>query len=484
MPLGGTGGISPTGGSASLESCSGDSGITGLQIEANPNNALSAFVSWTTATAADSVVQFGEGDYEWETSDPTPVTNHKVLVIGMHASKTYQVKAMSSLSDCVASATDSFTTGALPSHIPIGTVSGSDATKTQPGWTLVNILKSSSSMGPVSDFPATAVMYDQEGQPVWYYLDGKTKDFGGAIATYLTDQGVMLGPVVSQAGPGESPREVDFAGNTIWECSDPLCGNRGSLTHDAIKISNGNHVVVRWAAIGAVTDSDTTFEELDASGNVVWSMSFTELVPKPAGATGDWCHGNAITIDIEKDEVYGECRFIGVVKTSYTNPHQLIWFLPAAYGGVADGLTYSPPTSQFDDGHHPEMHDDGTMLIFDNGGYSMTPGGGQYHSRAVEYKIDEASKTATLVWEFPGTFNVDPWYKNNWYTQYYGDADRLANGNVLITAGSVSSTAGDARVFEVTKEDGNVVWELKFPAGTGVYRADRITPPLVHAIGQ
>ncbi len=396
---------------------------------------------------------------------------------------------MSSVSGCVSSETDAFKTGALPTHIPIPTLSVNNTAKSQPGWTLVNVLKSSTGSGPTSDFPATAVMYDETGQPVWYYLDGETKDFGGAIATYLTDKGVMMGPVVSSAGAGESPREIDFEGNTVWQCPDPLCGNRGSLTHDAIKISNGNHVVVRWAQIGAVTDSNTRFDEIDADGNVVWTMAYTDLVPRPAGATGDWCHGNAITVDLEKDEVYGNCRFIGVVKTKYSNPKELTWFLPAAYGKVTDGgLTYAPnAAAQFSDGHHPEPHDDGTILVFDNGGYPSNgmPGpGADYHSRAVEYQIDEATGTATLVWEFPGTFDVDPWYKNNWYTLYYGDADRLPNGNVLIIAGTVSTKAGDARVFEVTKTDGEVVWELRFPAGIGVYRADRITPPLVQSIDQ
>ena len=61
----------------------------------------------------------------------------------------------------------------------------------------------------------------------------------------------------------------------------------------------------------------------------------------------------------------------------------------------------------------------------------------QYHSRAVEYKIDEASKTATLAWEFPGAFTVpDAWYTTNWYIPFWGDADRLANGNELVAAGT------------------------------------------------
>ena len=114
----------------------------------------------------------------------------------------------------------------------------------------------------------------------------------------------------------------------------------------------------------------------------------------------------------------------------------------------------------------------------------MMPGGSTptYHSRAVEYKIDETQKTATLVWEFPGTFTVDSWYKSNWYNSYYGDANRQPNGNVIITSGSVGTNVGDCRVFEVTKTDGKVVWEFRMPASFGVYRANRITPPLVHAV--
>lgn len=496
---GGAGGLAPGGAAGTASgaggSAAGDAGlgtgsgptITGLKVDANPKNVLSAFVSWTTSEAADSVVQFGQGKYEWEVSDATLVTSHKVLIIGMYANKAYQIKAMSSAGGNTASATSSFTAGSLPAQIPVVKVTSSDSTKVQPGWTLMNVIKSSSSMGPISNYPAAAVMYDLTGQPVWYYIDGTTKDYGGAIATSLTDKGVLMGPVIAQSGNGESPREVDFAGNTLWECKDVLCGGTGPLTHEAIKLSNGNHGVVRWKSIGASTDSETTFDEIDANGKVVWTMAFNTLVPRPASATGDWCHGNALIIDIDKDEVYGNCRFMGLVKTSYKNPTKLTWFLPAAYGKATGGLTFSPTTSQYSDTHHPEPHEDGTVLFFDNGGYSTSMLGGStttYHTRAVEYKIDETSKTATLVWEFPGTFSVDSWYKNNWYASYYGDADRLPNGNVLITSGPVSANDLDARIFEVSKADGKVVWEFKFDAGYGVYRSDRITPPLVKAITQ
>ena len=72
---------------------------------------------------------------------------------------------------------------------------------------------------------------------------------------------------------------------------------------------------------------------------------------------------------------------------------------------------------------------------------------------------------------------MDPWYRNDWFTSHWGDADRLPNGNTLITAGTFDDAS---RVFEVTA-DGQVVWEIVLP-NNGVYRAQRLSPPLVERI--
>lgn len=483
----GSAGLAAGGASGSSSGAGGSAGspVTGgltLTIDPNPNSVLSCYVSWTTAEPANSVVQFGDTDYEWEISDDTMVTDHKVLVIGMHASTSYMIKAISGS----ASGTGTFMTGMLPDTIPLGTVMIDDTSKSQPGWTLMNVQKGDGTTDARSAYPPMAVMYDASGQPVWYVIDGTNPDIGGAVSTQLTDKGVLVGPTWNTSiMTGTPPREFDFAGNVIWECKYKACLPTGNVTHHASKLSNGHYVIIEYVnASGGL--QNPVFHELDADSNEVWHLDYASLVPPPSGSTSDWCHANSITVDIDNNEVWANCRWVGLLKTTYTNPTKQ-WLLQAKYGskGLGD-FTYSPTTSEFDDSHDPEIHeDDDTVLFFDNGGYSTGAVGGdtsQFHSRAVEYKLDETAKTATLEWEFPGTFTVpDSWYTDKWYTPFWGDADRLPNGNILITGG-IRNPSVESRVFEVTKADGKVVWEFRFPPDYGVYRSDRITPPLVHAI--
>lgn len=480
---GGAGAGAGQGGAGAGGSSAGAGGGTGslaLTIEPNPNNVLSCFVSWKTAAPANSVVDFGVGGYEWEVSDAAAVTDHKVLVIGMHASQMYSIKAMSGSE----SGEGSFTTGALPASIPVGSVMIDDKTKSQPGWTLMNVQVGGSDNRPRSTVPPQAVIYDEEGQPVWYYIDGPGPDIGGAVSTQLTDTGVVIGPTWNQQNTnGVPPREVDFAGNIIWECKHAACQPGKDVTHETQKLSNGHYVILEYVTVGGA--QNPVFRELDADSNEVWSLDWAKLLPAPSGSTGDWCHGNAIRIDVEKNEVYANCRWVGLMKASYTNPAYQ-WLIPASYGSKGQGdFTYAPLDSQFSDAHDPEYHDDDdTVLFYDNGGWSGSVDGdtSSYHSRAVEYKIDPTAKTATLDWEFPGSFPVsDTWYTTEWYSPFWGDVDRLANGNILITAGEIGP-GKESRVFEVTKADGKIVWELRLPANFGVYRSDRVVPPLVHPL--
>jgi hypothetical protein len=483
---GGTTGSAGTTGAAGSGSggASGSVSISGLMITANPNSVLSCFVAWTTDKAATSAVQFGQNGYQWEISDAAQVTSHKVLVIGMHAQQTYMIKAISGS----ASATGMFTTGTLPAQIPNGTVMINDTTKSQPGWTLMNVQKGQGDTRARSDYPPYAVMYDADGKPVWYYVDGTMPDIGGAVSTQLTDKGVLIGPSWNaNLTTGALPIEVDFAGNTVWQCPASLCGNGKNFTHHASKLTNGDYMLIEYIMTGS--RQDPIYREISPTNQVVWSLDYAKLVTPPSGATGDWCHANAITVDLVKNVVYANCRWAGLLKTTYASTPAKQWLLTGMGKGSsvpaqpASEIAFSPTSSAFSDTHDPEIHDDGTICFFDNGGYSGGAGGSttMFHSRAVEYKIDETAKTATLTWEFPaGATGLDAWYTSSWYTPFWGDVDKLPNGNHLVAAG-IRAPPVESRVFEVTS-DKKVVWEFRFPADYGVYRADRITPPLIHAV--
>jgi len=57
----------------------------------------------------------------------------------------------------------------------------------------------------------------------------------------------------------------------------------------------------------------------------------------------------------------------------------------------------------------------------------------------------------------------------------HNSCDRLANGNILITAPTKSASAS-TRIFEVTRA-GKVVWEIILPVNNGSFRAQRLAPP-------
>ncbi|HEY5452430.1 MAG TPA: aryl-sulfate sulfotransferase, partial [Polyangia bacterium] len=478
---GGTTGAAGTTGSAGTTGAGGSSsgGLT-LTIEANPNSVLSCYVSWKTTAPAESVVQFGVGNpTQWEISDAATVTDHRVLIIGMRANQTYAIKAISGAQ----SGTGSFKTGALPANIPVGTISVNDTARAQAGWTLMNMQRVNATTGsgvviPNSPYPPMAVIYDSEGQPVWYVIDGTSPDNGGAVSTLLTDKGILVGPTWNaQQTTGTPPREFDFAGNIIWECKHAACAAGKSVSHHAGKLSNGHYVIIEDVTVNNV--KSPVFREITADNQEVWSLDWAKLVPPPAGAMTDWCHGNSITIDIAKNEVYANCRWVGLLKTTYTNPTKQ-WLMPASCASMGLGdITYSG--TQYVDSHDPEIHSDGTILFYDNGGWNTRCPMSQYHSRIVEYQVDQTMKKATLTWQFPGSFSVTDTFYTSWYAAYWGDANRLANGNVLVVAGVLSPTL-QTHIAEVVKADGKIVWELKFPNFYGAYRATRITPPLVHAI--
>jgi hypothetical protein len=126
--------------------------------------------------------------------------------------------------------------------------------------------------------------------------------------------------------------------------------------------------------------------------------------------------------------------------------------------------------------HHPHLIPKGlpgagNLLVFDNGGSSgygfanpIAPNGTGAFARAGSRVLEINPVTLELVWSYSNA---------RFFSTNISGAQRLPNGNTLITAGA------GGRLFEVTRE-GAIVWEYLYPQFSGaqstnaVYRGYRL----------
>lgn len=94
--------------------------------------------------------------------------------------------------------------------------------------------------------------------------------------------------------------------------------------------------------------------------------------------------------------------------------------------------------------HQPTVLDNGTILLFDNGGTHAI------NSRVIEF--DPA--TRKIPWSYTGT------HTDRFYSKTCGSCQRLPNGNTLLTE------SDNGRAIEVT-QDKTVVWEFVSPHTAG-----------------
>ena len=209
----------------------------------------------------------------------------------------------------------------------------------------------------------------------------------------------------------------------------------------------------------SATIIDNHVQEFDANHNLVFEwLCFDYFDIRDAVHENlkddhiDYLHMNSIAVDYDGHIIISSRHLSEITKID-RQTGDIIWRL----GGGNNEFDFVNDEHEISYQHHvrPVPGKSNHYTAFDNGNYHQPQ-----FSRAVEFKVDTQNMTATKVWEYPR----QPGRYSNWM----GNAQRLANGNTFINWADGSLP----KATEVTPE-GEVVYEGDFVEYSHCYRAFR-----------
>lgn len=269
------------------------------------------------------------------------------------------------------------------------------------------------------------VEVNMQGEVVWEYklpaeFSGYTNP--GFDVELLSNNNIQI--VV----PRKGIFEIDKSGNIVWEYRTE------KISHDADRLPNGNILFV-FGNEDEKEDAQT--KEITPNGELVWSWyAKNEFdTPEYSGIYNQgWTHTNGALRMDNGDTLISPRNFDMLVEVDKT-------------GKIVKTIGKGLMKKQ----HDPVILPNGNILFANH----------DEPNEILEIKPD----TNEIIWKFtiPST-----------YLQPARDANRLPNGNTLIT--------GTSAILEVTP-DGEVVWRLKLKnieltkktaAQNGFYKAERI----------
>jgi arylsulfate sulfotransferase len=458
------------------------------------NNPQVAQYSITVPREANVSVQFGPttsyGLKTWTVPTPSGGGPVNILVAGMRASTTYHMQAVVDFlnGNTYNDVDQTYTTGALPaSRVPqvVATQAGTLAPNS--GIELLAL-----TAGFSQQVEAAAV--DLQGNVVWYYDFPQSEGIGPEPIKLLSNGHmlVVLGGI--NPVPANVIQEVDLAGNIYRQLSVNQLNRRladaGSkivvqtIHHDILPLANGHTIVLANTEKSFTTIGNTPFVlgdvliDLDQNWNPVWTWNtFDHLdVNRHPMNFPDWTHSNAVLYTDDGDLLLSMRHQNWIIKIDYNNGQgtgNILWKL--GQGGDF-ALTNGTDIDWFYAQHYPLIispNSSGTfqLALWDNGNDRIVDSSGDLcgapgqiacYSRPAIYQVDEATKTATLVWQ--DNLSI--------FTPWGGSVESLANGDFEFDANSYAGVM--ATVFEVTQTTpAQPVWQLQIN-GQAAYRAFRI----------
>jgi len=203
-------------------------------------------------------------------------------------------------------------------------------------------------------------------------------------------------------------------------------------------------------------------QELDNSKNVIFQWRSWDHIPITDSYEDltnhviDYLHMNSVDFDTDGNLLVSG-RHVSMIWKINRSTGDIMWRL----GGKENQFTFinehqSNAPTYFSYQHDVRRIANGDITLFDNGNQHIPN-----YSRAVEYKLDEENKTATLVWDYRHNPDI--------YGNAMGSVQRLPNGNTLIGWGRASAT-GQAVLTEI-HPDKSIALELFYPGNLTSYRA-------------
>lgn len=320
------------------------------------------------------------------------------------------------------------------------------------------------------------VQVDWEGNIVWRFDKHEYIEDPGEKPQWMARQHhdyQRAGNPVGYYVPGLDP-QVD-KGHTFILCHENLKNHQISekllLDDKIIEVSWDGEIVWEWKA-------SEHFDELgfdEAARNIL----HRDPNMRPAGGgMGDWLHINSMSLlgpnrwydagdeRFHPDNIIWDSREANILAIIDKKSGQIVWKIGPYYNGSEELKKLGWIIGQ----HHVHMIPSGlpgagNILIFDNGGWAgygapnpSSPTGRQNALRDYSRVLEIDPINLSVVWQYtPKEAGlIHPLDSSRFYSPFISSAQRLPNGNTLITEGS------DGRIFEVTAEH-EIVWEYISP---------------------
>lgn len=478
--------------------------ISNILVAESPSSVLVYSVQFSTDIEASATVTvLAAGHDPWVVPTTTgPGVEHEVAVYGMYAETEYvfQIDATTPEGGAAQASSDPVTTAALPADLPPLDVTVHDAAAMAPGYTLFGIRRWNPGQDPAWGY---LLALDAEGTVVWYLSVGHPSadlrqlangnllyNYGNIALSEITPDGTRVWDrQAPDVGTDTFHHEAFPVGDgtfvTLSTELRPISGYPDGSTHDVVAdtvavISADGSTLVREHSLFDILDPLRVRPGFDAA---FWNVRYADV----SSSTKDWTHGNAIIVDPADGNFIASLRHQDWLVKVDANTGALIW----RFGEEGDFALEAGGDWQFHQ-HAPELQADGSLLIYDNGNARSTLGATEPpFTRVVQFEFDETAMTARQVWEYRG--------QAAYHSPFVGDADRLANGNVLITDGglivgcpdlSIATACGVAvpanqkwaRIVEVTGDaTPTEVMTISIrdtaavdPVGYTVFRAERL----------